>query len=123
MGDRLPHFDTVVSVRVWRIRTLTRRRRALPGLLLCAGLAASLSRAAGTTAVAETLAFPLLVATAAIGLFELTLTPAQAARWTEVTAAHTRTRALGGSADDPLARAVRHAAHPADVTAPDHRQN
>ncbi|MFD3659942.1 DNA repair ATPase [Streptomyces sp. NPDC058659] len=84
-----------------------------------------------------------------------TLTPTQAARWTEVSAAHTRTQALGGSADDPLARAVaalglladritaveaaitratdpryllarpagRHAAHPADVTAPDHRQN
>ncbi|WP_055599631.1 hypothetical protein [Streptomyces aureus] len=64
-------FDTVVSVRVWRMRTLPRRRRALPGLLLCAGLAASVSRATGTTTVAETLAFPLFVATAAIGRFEL----------------------------------------------------
>lgn len=73
-------FDTVVSVRVWRIRTLTRRRRALPGLLLCAGLAASLSRAAGTAAVAETLAFPLFVATAAIGLFELRRHRARSAR-------------------------------------------
>ncbi|MFF3840437.1 DNA repair ATPase [Streptomyces sp. NPDC001930] len=35
-----------------------------------------------------------------------TLTAAQAARWAEVTAAYTRTRALGGSAEDPLARAV-----------------
>lgn len=35
-----------------------------------------------------------------------TLTTAQAARWTEVTAAYTRTQAPGGSADDPLARAV-----------------
>ncbi|WP_282692440.1 DNA repair ATPase [Streptomyces sp. CC208A] len=34
------------------------------------------------------------------------LTPAQAARWAEITAAHTRTRALGGSDDDPLSRAV-----------------
>ncbi|MFI2780209.1 DNA repair ATPase [Streptomyces sp. ALB3] len=34
------------------------------------------------------------------------LTPAQAARWTEVTGAYTRTQALGGSAGDPLARAV-----------------
>ncbi|OKJ64265.1 DNA repair ATPase [Streptomyces sp. CB02261] len=35
-----------------------------------------------------------------------TLTPAQTARWTEITATHARTRALGGSADDPVARAV-----------------
>ncbi|MEU1866778.1 DNA repair ATPase [Streptomyces gardneri] len=34
------------------------------------------------------------------------LTPAQAARWTEITAAHNRTRALGDSTDDPLVRAV-----------------
>ena len=64
-------LNTAVSVRVWRIRRLPRWRRALPGLLLCAGLAASLSRATGTTTAAETLAFPLYVATAAIGLFEL----------------------------------------------------
>ncbi|MEU7033546.1 DNA repair ATPase [Streptomyces sp. NPDC046237] len=35
-----------------------------------------------------------------------TLTAAQAARWAEVTAAYTRTQALGGSGDDPLTRAV-----------------
>jgi len=35
-----------------------------------------------------------------------TLTAAQSARWMEVTAAYTRTQALGGSGDDPLGRAV-----------------
>ncbi|WP_327165513.1 DNA repair ATPase [Streptomyces zaomyceticus] len=35
-----------------------------------------------------------------------TLTPVQAERWTEVTAAYTRTQTLGGSGDDPLGRAV-----------------
>ncbi|MFF9342646.1 DNA repair ATPase [Streptomyces sp. NPDC014773] len=35
-----------------------------------------------------------------------TLTPAQAARWAEITAVHARTRALGGTSDDPLSRAV-----------------
>ncbi len=35
-----------------------------------------------------------------------TLTPEQAARWAEVSAAYVRERALGGSGDDPLARAV-----------------
>ncbi|WP_329274140.1 DNA repair ATPase [Streptomyces sp. NBC_00691] len=35
-----------------------------------------------------------------------TLTPAQAARWAEVTGAYTRTQAMGGSGDAPLARAV-----------------
>ncbi|MET9953840.1 hypothetical protein ABZ135_20105 [Streptomyces sp. NPDC006339] len=64
-------FNVVVSVRVWRIRHLPRWRRVLPGLLLCAGLTASLTRATGVTAVAESLAFSLFVATAAIGLFEL----------------------------------------------------
>ncbi|MEU3605463.1 DNA repair ATPase [Streptomyces sp. NPDC035033] len=34
------------------------------------------------------------------------LTPAQAARWAEITAAYTRTRALGDTTDDPLSRAV-----------------
>ncbi|MFF6883772.1 DNA repair ATPase [Streptomyces sp. NPDC012421] len=34
------------------------------------------------------------------------LTPAQAARWAEINAAHARTRALGGASDDPLSRAV-----------------
>ncbi|MFI8520954.1 hypothetical protein ACIGEZ_24490 [Streptomyces sp. NPDC085481] len=64
-------FNTVVSVRVWRIKTLPRWRRALPGLLLCIALVASLSRATGTTVIAETLAFPLYLATAGISLFEL----------------------------------------------------
>ncbi|MEU3745631.1 MULTISPECIES: hypothetical protein [Streptomyces] len=63
-------LNTVLSVRVWRIRQLPRWRRALPGLLLCAGLAAILSRGTGTTTVAETLALPLYVATVAISLFE-----------------------------------------------------
>ncbi|MEU7510730.1 hypothetical protein AB0B13_01785 [Streptomyces sp. NPDC042898] len=63
-------FNTVVSFRVWRISSLPRWRRALPALLLCAGLAASLSRSTGTT-IAETLAFPLYVATAGISLFEI----------------------------------------------------
>ncbi|MFJ4870106.1 DNA repair ATPase [Streptomyces sp. NPDC088757] len=35
-----------------------------------------------------------------------TLTPEQTARWAEVSAAYVRARALGGSEDDPLARAV-----------------
>ncbi|WSA75372.1 hypothetical protein OG930_07035 [Streptomyces sp. NBC_01799] len=35
-----------------------------------------------------------------------TFATAQTARWTEVTAASTPTQGLGGSADDPLARAV-----------------
>ncbi|GHF78359.1 DNA repair ATPase [Streptomyces filamentosus] len=35
-----------------------------------------------------------------------TRTPAQAARWAEITAAHARTRALGDSGGEPLARAV-----------------
>ncbi|MFD9244836.1 DNA repair ATPase [Streptomyces sp. NPDC059556] len=35
-----------------------------------------------------------------------TLTAAQAARWAEVTAGYTRARALGGSGEDPLSRAV-----------------
>ncbi|WP_328886561.1 hypothetical protein [Streptomyces sp. NBC_00316] len=64
-------FNTVVCVRVWRISRLPLWRRALPGLLLCTALAASLSRATGTTIVAEALAFPLYLATAGIGLFEL----------------------------------------------------
>ncbi|MFC5744467.1 DNA repair ATPase [Actinomadura rugatobispora] len=34
------------------------------------------------------------------------LTPARAARWTEVKAAHRRERVLGGAGDDPAARAV-----------------
>ncbi|CAM5264427.1 hypothetical protein [Streptomyces narbonensis] len=64
-------FNTVVSFWVWRISSLPRWRRALPGLLLCAGLAASLSRSAGTTTIAEALAFPLYVTTAGICLCEI----------------------------------------------------
>lgn len=64
-------FNTVVSFRAWRISSLLSWRRALPALLLCAGLTASLSRSTGTTTIAETLAFPLYVATAGISLFEV----------------------------------------------------
>ncbi|MFE3323947.1 DNA repair ATPase [Streptomyces sp. NPDC059176] len=35
-----------------------------------------------------------------------TLTPTQAARWTEITSAYARRQALGGSEDDPVTRAV-----------------
>ncbi|MBT2439700.1 hypothetical protein J7E93_06105 [Streptomyces sp. ISL-36] len=64
-------FNIVISVRVWRIRSLPGWRRALPGLPLRTAPAATLSRAADTTVVAETLAFPLNAATAAVDLFEL----------------------------------------------------
>ncbi|MEJ8658780.1 hypothetical protein [Streptomyces sp. MS1.AVA.4] len=64
-------FNTVVAVRVWRLRHLPRWRRAMPALLLLAALAASLSRAAGTTVVAETLAFPLNAATVIVGMYEI----------------------------------------------------
>ena len=73
-------FNIVTSVRVWRITSLPRWRRALPGLLLGAALAATLSRATGTTVVAETLAFPLNAATAVLGLFELRRHRARASR-------------------------------------------
>lgn len=64
-------FNTVIAVRVWRLTELPRWRRVLPALLLCAALAASLSRATGTTVVAETFAFPLNAATALVGMFEI----------------------------------------------------
>ncbi|WP_370409780.1 hypothetical protein [Streptomyces fradiae] len=64
-------FSIVVSVRVWWLTELPRWRRALPTLLLCAGLAASMTRATGTTVVAETFAFPLNLAAPLVGLFEL----------------------------------------------------
>ncbi|WP_327255864.1 DNA repair ATPase [Streptomyces sp. NBC_01244] len=41
-----------------------------------------------------------------LGVLRGTLTEAQAARWTGTAAAYVRARALGGSADDPLSRAV-----------------
>ncbi|GGS97908.1 hypothetical protein GCM10010222_44520 [Streptomyces tanashiensis] len=64
-------FNIVVSVRVWWLTELPTWRRILPTLLLCAGLAASASRVTGTIIVAETLAFPMNLATTLIGLFEL----------------------------------------------------
>ncbi|MFF7438934.1 hypothetical protein [Streptomyces sp. NRRL B-24572] len=73
-------FNIVISVRVWRLTSLPRWRRALPGLLLFAALAATSSRATGTTVVAETLAFPLNAATALVGIFELRLHRKQPSR-------------------------------------------
>ncbi|MFF9013587.1 hypothetical protein ACF09C_11565 [Streptomyces sp. NPDC014870] len=64
-------FNTVIAVRVWRLTHLPRWRRAIPALLLCAAVAASLSRATGTTVVAETFAFPLNAATAIVGVLEI----------------------------------------------------
>ncbi|MFG2836961.1 hypothetical protein ACGFZH_20550 [Streptomyces zaomyceticus] len=64
-------FNTVIAVRVWRLTHLPRWRRAMPALLLCAAVAASLSRATGTTIVAETFAFPLNAATALVGIHEI----------------------------------------------------
>ncbi|MER7519717.1 hypothetical protein [Streptomyces sp. NPDC126499] len=64
-------FDIVLCVRVWWMTELPLWRRILPTLLLCLALAASISRAWGITAVAEAVAFPLTVATALLGTFEL----------------------------------------------------
>ncbi|MER6996643.1 hypothetical protein [Streptomyces sp. NPDC000410] len=50
-------FNTVIAVRVWQLTRLPRWRRMMPALLLCAAVAASLSRATGTTVVAETFTF------------------------------------------------------------------
>lgn len=63
--------NIIISVRVWWLTELPLWRRTLPMLLLCAGLAASVTRATGTTVVAETFAFPLNLATTLVGLFEL----------------------------------------------------
>jgi ABC-type spermidine/putrescine transport system permease subunit I len=73
-------FNTVIAVRVWRLTHLPRWRRALPALLFGAALAASLSRATGTTVVAETLAFPLAAATALVGMLEVRRDRARPAR-------------------------------------------
>ncbi|MEV5970215.1 hypothetical protein [Streptomyces sp. NPDC051921] len=64
-------FNIVLCVRVWWMVELPLRRRILPALLLCAALAASISRAWGITAVAEAVAFPLNAATALLGMYEL----------------------------------------------------
>ncbi|MEV6245752.1 DNA repair ATPase [Streptomyces sp. NPDC051742] len=58
------------------------------------------------TAEAQTLATEAEANLLRLAALRGTLTPEQAARRAEVAAAHTRTRALGGSADDPVARAV-----------------
>ncbi|WP_262003723.1 hypothetical protein [Streptomyces sp. FIT100] len=63
--------NVYVSVRVWRMHDLPTWRRILPAVLLCAALAASLSRATGTTAIAATIAFPLNVATLLVGCGEI----------------------------------------------------
>ncbi|MEU9378485.1 DNA repair ATPase [Streptomyces sp. NPDC048255] len=41
-----------------------------------------------------------------LGVLRSTLTPQQAARWTEITTSHVRAQALGTADDDPLSRAV-----------------
>ncbi|MEV6331995.1 hypothetical protein [Streptomyces sp. NPDC051909] len=64
-------FNIVLCVRVWLLTELPLWRRILPTLLLCAALAASIGRAWGITAVAETVAFPLNAATAMLGMYEM----------------------------------------------------
>ncbi|MEU8524044.1 hypothetical protein AB0C77_00345 [Streptomyces sp. NPDC048629] len=64
-------LNITLCVRVWRLTQLPPWRRALPTLLLCCALAASISRAWGITSVAEAVAFPLNAATALLGAFEL----------------------------------------------------
>ncbi|WP_406269211.1 hypothetical protein OHT93_15910 [Streptomyces sp. NBC_00191] len=64
-------LNVVLCVRVWRIRDLPTWRRLLPAGLLCAALAASLTRAAGITVIASTVAFPLNVATLVVALGEI----------------------------------------------------
>ncbi|MER7665455.1 hypothetical protein [Streptomyces sp. NPDC096193] len=64
-------FNIVLCIRVWRLRALPLRRRALPALLLCCALAASMCRAWGVTAVAEAAAFPLNISTALLAMLEL----------------------------------------------------
>ncbi|MFF8601103.1 hypothetical protein ACF065_18415 [Streptomyces sp. NPDC015232] len=63
--------NIVLCVRVWWMTELPLWRRILPTLLLCAALAASASRAWGVTAVADAVAFPLNVATAVLGMYEM----------------------------------------------------
>ncbi|MFF6883778.1 hypothetical protein ACFY9F_11385 [Streptomyces sp. NPDC012421] len=64
-------FNVVLCVRVGRMTELLRWRRALPSLLLCAALVASVGRAWGITAVAEAVAFPLNAAAALLGMYEM----------------------------------------------------
>lgn len=64
-------LNVILCVRVWRIWDLPTWRRLLPAALLCAALAASLSRAAGITVIASTVAFPLNVATLVVALGEI----------------------------------------------------
>ncbi|TQK49959.1 hypothetical protein FBY35_0250 [Streptomyces sp. SLBN-118] len=64
-------LNVILCVRVWRIRDLPTWRRLLPAALLCAALAASLTRAAGITVIASTVAFPLNVATLVVALGEI----------------------------------------------------
>ncbi|MFH9726460.1 DNA repair ATPase [Streptomyces sp. NPDC017254] len=58
------------------------------------------------TAEAQTLTTEAEANLLKLALLRGTPTSAQAERWAEITAAHTRTRMLGGSDDDPLTRAV-----------------
>ncbi|WP_137992005.1 hypothetical protein [Streptomyces vilmorinianum] len=64
-------FEVSLCVRVRRLAHLPVWRRALPTSILCFALAASAGRAWDVTAPAEALAYPLNVATALLGLFEL----------------------------------------------------
>ncbi|MCX4581517.1 hypothetical protein [Streptomyces sp. NBC_01481] len=64
-------LNVILCVRVWRIRDLPTRRRLLPAALLCAALAASLTRAAGITVIASTVAFPLNMATLLVAYGEI----------------------------------------------------
>ncbi|MFI8323842.1 hypothetical protein [Streptomyces sp. NPDC085529] len=66
-------FNIVLSVRVGRMAELPWWRRGLPALLLCVALAASAGRAWGVTGAAEAVAFPLNVATALLGMYEVGL--------------------------------------------------
>ncbi|MCP3757224.1 DNA repair ATPase [Streptomyces sp. TBY4] len=58
------------------------------------------------TAEAQTLTTGAEANLLKLGVLRGTLTEVQAARWAEITAPYVRAQALGGSADDPLSRAV-----------------
>ncbi|WP_405810385.1 hypothetical protein OG729_36850 [Streptomyces sp. NBC_00210] len=64
-------LNVILCVRVWRIGDLPTWRRLLPAALLCAALAASLTRAAGITVIASTVAFPLNMATLVVAYGEI----------------------------------------------------
>lgn len=64
-------LNVILCVRVWRIRDLPTWRRLLPAALLCAALAASLTRAGGITVIASTVAFPLNMATLVVAYGEI----------------------------------------------------